>query len=219
MDSSKRFVGRFGSFVSALREILPAEKIVGLDFDGTTYRVRTSFPRTVTAALTQLGLCVAQKPRLAECVVRGVPISASDEDILNDLQRHLGGKEGASIRRLHAHTEGQVDRSRPIPVVVVSVAEAAVDRLKSCKLFEYLPLQLGSSAPCERLAQCFRCFGWGRRTSACTARKRCIHCGATSHTSSSCDRPAAEKRCFACGGDHMVNWAGCPKRADFLQAR
>ena len=61
--------------------------------------------------------------------MRGVDPGFSCPEILEDLRQSFG-EDVRAVRRLHATTEGRVDQSRPLPVVVATVGEETTSRLK-----------------------------------------------------------------------------------------
>ena len=149
-----------------------------------------------------------------DVVLRGVDVAFSEEDILADLRFRLPERVKA-VRRLHARTEGAIDRSRPIPVVVVTVEgeEAAAQLKGDICLFGVLRVRGGAAHEKQTLPQCRRCFAWGHRAGACRSKRRCIRCGAVDHDRDACPAPADVRRCFACEGEHAVTYAGCPVHA------
>lgn len=219
LDPDRHYDGHFGTFVISLRKIVGAEHIASLRATAKGFLIRTRYVKRIEAALQSLGLTIQHTVKTTEVVVRGIPIQATTDEIGADLQEFLGGGTQPLVRRLHAHTEGRVDLERPIPAVVITLAEEAIDRLRHWRLFGVLRPRIGSIGTKERVVQCFRCLAWGHRASACTHRRRCIRCGTQGHVAEDCEKPKGSPSCIACGGSHMATWAGCPKRSDFLWER
>lgn len=209
----------FGSFVRSFWNKLPPP--ASLDWAEEVpngFRIRTRFPVTVGTCAEELGWTTEQLRRPPACVnvtVRGIPSSATEEELLADLSAHLGEGRAKAVRRLHASTEGEVDRTRPIPVVIVRVTEDAMDDLKTWRVFGGLrPSVAAKPRKPSIITQCRRCYAWGHRSAACKARRRCAACGENNHLRADCPLRLDfhNRRCFACGGNHWVSYAGCPER-------
>lgn len=207
----------FSAFCLLLAKLLEPGTLASLDrAPGGGYKLKTRAPGVVAAKLQSVGLVASIVDRKVDIVVRGVPTAASVEEIQNDLQSRLGLDELPAVRRLHAHSDGVLDRGRPIPVVVVTVPESSRKALSSWQFLGLLQVRCSSTEK-ERPSQCFRCFQWGHRAAACRGQRRCIRCGHPGHTAETCAEPRADPRCVACGGDHMVTWGGCPRKAAFVR--
>ena len=196
----------------------------------SAFRVRSHFPAEVLEAASRIGYsALPPKPAFVEYTVRGVPLAASEGDLLEDLRARLGLEFVAGVRRLHRPTEGPPapggsvpvmapDSSRPIPVIIVSVAEEKIGQLRDWKVFGGLQPHVSSKPRATAsMPQCPRCFVWGHRRGACKVRPRCAACGERSHFWDDCPvKPAKEedRRCFACGGHHSVRYRGCPRRLE-----
>ena len=220
LDPEEHFKGHFGRFVLALRDALPDDaSVLSADATPTGFRVRTTQPQAIFQAMsapTFRGLRAAfiTFTKVVDVVVRRVPTSASETELLDDLKREIGSAARA-VRRLHATTEDKPDRSRPIPVVVVSVEETAVSLLSRWRLFGLVPLQ-PSAKPARQsnTPQCGRCYRWGHASGSCTYHRRCAGCGSSSHIISACHALAqqASKVCINCDGPHSVRYRGCPTK-------
>lgn len=161
----------------------------------------------------------AAAPRVFEVTLRGVPTCLTTEEILQDLQENLGPNV-RTVRRLHASTDGKLDMDRPQPRVVVTVlSNESAQRVASATIFGVLRCKASAPRPVEDVPQCRRCFAWGHRAGQCKAQRRCIRCGNQQHGSDACSRPREDRQCFACGGQHAVTWAGCPKRRELLRCK
>jgi hypothetical protein len=174
-------------------------------------------------AFTACFLAPPTKPRPTLEVTLRVPAAIPADSIRDDLRRSVGD-DVLAVRRLHAFTEGRVDRDRPLPRVIVTVrGEATAERVRLTPLFGALKTDAGAPTALPQVAQCRRCFGWSHRAAACRSRRRCIRCGDTSHLSEACSVPREETRCLGCSGDHAATWRGCPLRLkavrEALQAR
>jgi len=221
LDPEERFRGRYAQFVLALRDALPSDaSVLAVDATPSGFRVRTAQPQTIfqameKAAFQGLRAAFVTFTKVVDVVVRGVPTSASEDEVLEDLKREVGAAARA-VRRLHASTEGKPDSSRPIPVVVVSVEETAVALLTHWRLFGLIKLQ-PAAKPARTLntPQCNRCYRWGHATGTCTHRRRCAGCGDADHVISSCTKlvRGAAKACINCEGAHAVRYRGCPALA------
>ena len=154
-----------------------------------------------------------KRPSLHSFVVRAVPVSASEEEVQQDLATFLG--VDARVRRLHAQTEGVPDPTRPLPVVIVTIPDTSEERLRQWTLFGVLRVNVAAKPKVETgPQQCQRCFSWAHTTGACSKRRRCAGCGDEDHVWAQCDnRPAEHQRwCFVCKGAHSVRYKGCPAR-------
>lgn len=224
VDPEKQF-GDTIAFILAAKSADPGLVISRIDSTSSGFRLRVrdgaAFRRAFANCAAFAGLELrtpVPPPRTFEVPLR-VCASVPVERILDDLRNRFGPAV-RNARRLHASTDGGVDKERPLPRVVVCVTgEDVAGRVASEPLFGALRARDGAPREVEEVAQCFRCFAWGHRAAACSARRRCIRCGATDHASSSCQRSREERRCFACGGDHVVTWRGCPRKRAFLNER
>ena len=205
--------------ILGLRDNLPPEaSVTDLTECSFGYRVRTRFPDAVTEAAGKLGFEVGPPPRPSRFVnvrVEGVPRAVSEEELLEDLQRHLRTPRYArSVRRLFASTEGRVDRDRPLPVVFVTVAVAVFERLQSWRLYGACELRVSSRPQHEvETPQCPRCLDWGHRAGSCRNPRRCAVCGKADHLALDCSKREETPRCcFQCGGAHSSRYRGCKAR-------
>ena len=180
------------------------------------FRVRTRFPFHLTIAIQKafpmFGVDKLQPPKATrETTVRGVPTDIPLEDLRKDLADYLGDAF-ISVRRLHALTEGKPDPQRPLPVIMVRGVANSIGSLGQWRIFNAIPVKIGTEREVERPLQCSRCWAWGHRAGACSSRKRCVRCGSMAHDISKCHQENANTHCFACKGAHSVRWAGCPER-------
>lgn len=157
--------------------------------------------------------------KLVDVMVRGVPSAVTEAEILEDLQAAFGPAVKA-VSRLHGRSEGQLDSAKPIPVVRVKVLTSVAPRLRSgWLLFGALPVSVGAPRAIAEVPQCRLCFAWGHRAGGCTARRRCLRCGATDHLVAQCPQSREDTpRCFACQGAHAVTFGGCPRKQAALAA-
>ena len=175
------------------------------------------------AARKDLPGCAIHLPRtspsVSEVTLRGLDAAFSDAEVLDELRHLLGQDAVRSVRRLHQRTGGEVDRSRPLPLVVAQIAgDEALWSLRqddgSITLFGCLRVRVGLPRPRQTLPQCPRCFTWGHRAGACRAPVRCLRCGEAGHLRDKCGKttppPDAPKTCLECGGPHSVAYGGCP---------
>lgn len=215
----------FREVVQGLSEALSKDKTIsGVTKTTSGYLLRTFYPLSVQRAAAQLGWTATittkdDATRTRDYTIRGVPTAAPLDDLKADLAQHLGCPlDQLRIRRLHASTEGAIDRERPIPVIVASVRPGLADRLQTWRIFGSVPTR-ADARPRKEVAtpQCQRCFAWGHRAGACTARRRCAICGGTDHLRAACPkRPDTmdDRRCFQCGERHFARYAGCPARRE-----
>ena len=209
----------FAAFVRNLSREMPSFASIDWVVETTNgFRVRTSFPKTVTQAAINLGWtleCPTAQDKTCDYTVRGIPTAAAIEDLQVDLAQHLQCQEDKiKIRRLHATTEDAVDRERPIPVVIVSIPESLAELLKSWKAFGIFSGKTAANPRKEAfIPQCQRCFAWNHRSGACKEKKKCSTCGETNHLRESCPKKDDPKRCFVCHGAHSVRYKGCPAKA------
>ena len=210
--------GKLVGLTLAIREHLPDCQLEMLTPVAGGYRIRPrkadGFENAFSKAKSAFGNVslgrVSPPSRPVEVILRGVDAGFTCPEILEDLRSSFG-QEIRAVRRLHAFTEGKVDSTRPLPIVVVTVEETSASQLKGgVRLFGVLNVRSGAPRAKAQVTQCSRCFAWGHRAAACTSRRRCIRCGSFDHVSKTCTRPASERWCFACKGDHAVTYAGCP---------
>lgn len=150
-------------------------------------------------------------PRQLE-VALNVPASIPAADILADLQAQHGPQVRA-VRRLHASTEGRVDRERPLPRVIVAVTgEETAALVRRSRLFGVLSASASTAKEVPLVVQCLRCFKLGHRAAACSSRRHCIRCNSTDHLAPQCSTSRENTRCLGCDGPHAVTWRGCPLR-------
>lgn len=161
------------------------------------------------------GNCTIERPtrppRQME-VTLNVPTSIQTSDVVRDLRAHLGDNIRAA-RRLHNSTNGRIDRTRPLPRVVVSVlGEKTAEAVRQTSLFGVLVPPRSKPREIPQVTQCRRCFRLGHRSGTCTSLPRCIRCGSETHQSATCPTAREDVRCIGCEGSHAVTWAGCPLR-------
>ena len=221
-DPHEVWKGKLVALITVFRQQLPDCQLEMLTPVAGGYRIRprnaesfeSAFSKVVSAFGDVSLRRLSPPPRPVEVTLRGVDPGFSCPEILDDLRQSFG-QDVRAVRRLHATTEGRVDQTRPLPVVVATVGEETASRLKGgVHLFGVLRVRTGPPRVKEQLAQCSRCFAWGHRATTCTSKKKCIRCGSVDHTSQSCSHPATARHCFACKGDHSVTYAGCRANAD-----
>ena len=210
--------GKLVGLTLAIRDHLPDCQLEMLTPVAGGYRIRPrdvdGFESAFSKAKSAFGNVslsrVSTPSRPVEVILRGVDPGFSCPEILEDLRSSFG-QEIRAVRRLHASTEGKIDFTRPLPVVIVTVGEECASQLKGgVKLFGVLNVRPSTPRAKAQVTQCSRCFAWGHRAAACTSRRRCIRCGSVDHVSQTCPEPAGVRKCFACKGDHTVTYAGCP---------
>ena len=164
---------------------------------------------------------VVPKPRSRphEVHLRGVPTCVQEAEALEYL-RETHGEGVRAVRRLHAMTNGKIDRDRPQQRMVVSCAdEQTAAHVAKSRLFGILVTR--NSAPTElpQIAICWRCFAWGHRSATCKKARLCIRCGAPGHVGSECPNhpPNTPVTCLNCSGAHAPTYAGCPKRREAIR--
>lgn len=89
-DPQGRFKNKFGEFILKLRDTLHNSVTINSllqTADGS--KIRSHFRQSVNEAITELGLLIHEGDSFTECVVRGVPMHASEDSILEDLLSHL----------------------------------------------------------------------------------------------------------------------------------
>ena len=152
-----------------------------------------------------------QRPEIWEVTVRGIERSIPVSDLLEDMQLQLG--QGVSrVRRLHVMENGVPDRSRPLPVCIVTTTDQHTAKaLEDGRylLFGCLRVLCGKPRRPQLTQQCLRCFQWGHRAGACRQQELCIRCGEPGHRRVECPSDLQEVRCFTCGGNHHVTYRGC----------
>ena len=209
----------FIAFVLEMRKALPTEaSLSDVHVTSFGYRVRTRYVEEVTAAAEKLGFVVGAPPPRCNFVhvrVENVPRPVSEDELLEDLQRHLRSPRFVrSVRRLFASTEGRADRERPLPVIYVTIASSVLERLQSWRLFGAVELRVSSRPQREVDApQCPRCLDWGHRAGACRNPRRCAVCGKADHLALDCSKREEPRRCFQCGGAHSSRYRGCKARS------
>lgn len=211
----------FVEFVLALKDILPQDILVD-DVRGVQggFRVRTRNPMEVAQAVknTTTGPLASATPasisnttRTVRVTIRSVPTEFPVEVLQEDLKAHLG-HSFKGVWRLHASTEGRIDKDRPIPVIVVAVSESSLDALQTWRIHGFIRVSVAAKPRKEQQSiQCRRCYQWGHRTGTCKRLRRCVKCGATNHLAAECQK---ERKCLNCDGDHHVTWGGCPSKQE-----
>ena len=182
------------------------------------FRVRTRAPSNLVFAVRRAFPGSSLEPIEAppvpkETTIRRVPTDIPLEVLHEELQNFLG-PQFKSVRRLHATTNGSVDRERPLPVIVVRASEEAAHALKTWRLFDAVATQAGEPRAVTTPTQCNRCWQWGHRTQTCRQRRRCVRCGSHSHTVEDCPKARDKPQCLNCQGEHSVRWAGCRARRE-----
>ncbi|KAL0838620.1 hypothetical protein ABMA28_016705 [Loxostege sticticalis] len=141
-------------------------------------------------------------------VIRGVPVSWSDEDIIENISVPTGCGNVLKIRRLKKkNTLNGKSEFVPIETVVLTFdGQVLPKRIFLC--YNSLPVDLYIYPT----IQCFKCCRYGHVKSQCRSLPRCFKCG-QGHTGDTCDTEEENITCFLCDGFHMATSRKCPEYA------
>lgn len=209
----------FGAFVRSLKNALPpAATIFKILPSKKGFLVETRYPNAVASSMQKHGWStsyVPPPPSFVDVVIRGVHTAATETELFEDLQDHLGRTRVRHVRRLHAMSDEGPDRARPIPVIVATVHEDGLEDLRSWRVFGmFRPTISAKPRKPDLTPQCRNCYAWGHRSGTCKAARRCAVCGATSHLRTDCPKTSDPKRCFTCEGPssfHLWRMPGSEK--------
>jgi len=95
-------------------------------------------------------------------------------------------------------------------IVFTQDPEAANKCLETGFMFEKERLKTGIYAPHLYINQCYKCQGFGHRSTVCKRMNKCGKCGSEEHATQECK--ATEPHCANCKGPHEAWHPGCEKR-------
>ena len=95
-------------------------------------------------------------------------------------------------------------------IVFTQDPKAANKCLETRFMFEKECLKIGIYAPQLYINQCYKCQGFGHRSTFCKHMNKCSKCGSEEHATQECK--AIEPHCANCKGRHEVWYLGCEKR-------
>ena len=215
VDTLRRVVAAFPWL--ELRQVLPLARGDGFLLRGRVAMLRRlaeEMPRAPSLRDLALELPRARSCRL-EVTLRGVSTAFDVELLLSELQGQFGPAV-AHVRRLHVLVGGVPDRSRPLPVVVVTVLDRpTAEALEGggFRLLGLLRVSAGRSRSARVLPQCARCLRWGHVASRCWRLEVCLRCGVAGHRRDTCVEEAPSS-CFVCGGSHHATYRGCAAHSE-----
>ena len=223
VDPRGSWRGKMADLILAIRDRIPGVVVRSLTPYRHGYRLNVSDVEMFRAGVSLnpggFNSCSTELPaRPAPTleVAMPVPVGVEPADVVRDLRERAAiGEAVLTARRLHATTEGRVDRSRPLPRMIITVrGNDAAAEVRRTQLFGVLaaPKTAGKPREAVRVPLCMRCFTWGHRAGQCDRKRRCIRCGADDHLSAACPTPREDTRCLNCAGGHAATYAGCPSR-------
>ena len=154
---------------------------------------------------------VKQKGDVRWVTLKGITISASSHEILEDLKAQIGPNI-QYVQRLHHLKEGKPDFSSPLPIVRVRYTgvEAETALLsKDFRLFGVLPLHCSKPRIEPEVPHSSKCLRWGHGANSCRKPRRCSHCGGANHTKFKFPNFNAPSRCANCLEEHYSWYKGC----------
>lgn len=189
-------------------------KIIECDYTtqqrGKVLKINTSTTndfRSVTKFLEdeQIQFHTFQDPnsKKYEVVIRNVPYSLTNEEILSELKEM--NLPVINVTRLLYKDK------QPMPLCVIELKNT--DEAK--QIFEVTHLQHAIVSVEHRrksttIPQCTRCQRYGHTKNFCRLNPRCVKCQGDHHYSQ-CIKPRhVEPTCVNCGQSHSANYKGCP---------
>jgi Arginine methyltransferase-interacting protein, contains RING Zn-finger len=97
-------------------------------------------------------------------------------------------------------------------VVYMESAEAANNCILRGFMSENQRLKAEKYAPNLHINQCYKCHGFGHRSTTCKRKEKCGRCGKEDHTTNECN--AEEPHCANCEGKHEAWHRECDKRSE-----
>jgi hypothetical protein len=146
-----------------------------------------------------------EKTYIDKCVIYGVPLSLTEDEIKNESQ-----PPPVYVHRMTKR--GQNNEKLPLQTVILGYEDEAPQTLKLC-LVKY---HTKTYIPLPR--RCNKCQRFGHSADYCRATKpRCAYCSET-HDFENCTKRISNepKQCANCQGQHSAAYRECPK---YLQVR
>lgn len=135
-------------------------------------------------------------------VIRNVPVSLSDEEILNELK-----SKNLPIVKLTRLINREKE---PIPLCAVELT--ANDNASGIYNVKSICQAIVTVEPRRKprgIPQCHRCQKVGHTKNYCSLAPKCVKCGQT-HLTSDCNKAAgAPPSCANCGENHPASYRGC----------
>lgn len=133
-------------------------------------------------------------------IVRNVPPSLTDDEILNNIEVS-GKRKVEKIERIKRMRDGKL-----IPTHTVKIYVAGQDLPETVSIYGVCAMVEAYIFP---IKLCNKCWRYGHRQKACkSTQNRCENCG-TDHDSQTCTNPT---NCIHCKQPHKVTDKSCPER-------
>lgn len=172
----------------------------------STYEVANSFVNNKDLSLNKYRAFIPSVNVTRMGVVRGVPISYTDEEILSNITVPMGCGNILKVRRLKKKTivNGNAEFIGIETVVLTFDGQILPKRVFMC--YNSLPVDLYIYPT----IQCFNCCRYGHIKSQCRSTPRCFKCGG-SHTGHGCELEEDSLYCCLCSGSHIATSKKCPE--------
>lgn len=152
--------------------------------------------------------------QLIKLIIRGLPPTISEEEILAELQEmQFPAMSVRQFKRLQVDPITD-DRSKvPLPIWLVTLHNQSGIKEKMKQLTGMFNLTikvedyLGSPVP----VQCYKCQRFGHKAQGCNIQPKCVKCAGSHHTKECTKDPNTPATCTNCNGSHPANFRQCPR--------
>jgi hypothetical protein len=153
----------------------------------------------------------AHKPQYG-IVVHGIATATIESEEPNQLIKRWEEQNDIKITRITPLRRNSKPAAHKSMIIFTDDAAAA----NECILRNFFDnseiLKVAKYCPHLHINQCYRCHGFGHRSTECKHEERCGRCGKDDHKTNECN--ATQPHCVNCGGDHEAWHLQCGKRTE-----
>lgn len=199
----------YQALVNDLNSILKSEYYT--ENKGKAIKINTSTPedfRALTSHFDQINVqyhsfCPPDNNQLS-VVMRNVPVSLTDVEILNELKcRNYPVNKVTRLYNKDKH---------PIPICTIDLVNSDMGtEIFGLEILFHSKIKIEPKRKPKSIPQCTRCQRYGHTKNYCKLNPRCVKCTGDHHFSQCTVKKGVDNvSCVNCGEGHTANFKGCP---------
>ena len=145
-------------------------------------------------------------------VVHGIPSEEIDfnKDLSDTIQQWEEENQGAKIAKVIPLRRREKPAAHQLAVIFTEDPQGANQYITLGFFLNKERLKTGKYTPHLHINQCYKCQGFGHRSTFCKRKEKCSKCGEEDHKATDCK--ATKPQCANCKGDHESWHSECEKR-------